>query len=78
LFIVIIIVADDLTLLLSTIVGLENELNVLATAAAKLSLTVNLEKSKVVVFRKGFFFGTKRKMFFFAGGQLEVVNSFGD
>lgn len=67
--------ADDLTLLASTIIGLQNQLNFLQSAASRLCLTINLDKSKVVVFRKGGFLGIKEK-WTFNGNQLEVVNSY--
>jgi hypothetical protein len=67
--------ADDLTLLATTIVGLQNQLNALSTAAVRLGLTINLDKSKIIVFRKGGFLG-RRERWFFGGSQLEVVNSF--
>jgi hypothetical protein len=67
--------ADDLTLLSTTIVGLQNQLNALSTAAVRLGLTINLDKSKIIVFRKGGFLG-RRERWFFGGSQLEVVNSF--
>ena len=38
--------ADDLTLLSSTVIGLQNQLNVLQEATQRLGLTVNLDKSK--------------------------------
>ena len=44
--------ADDLTLLSSTVTGLQNQLNVLQEATQRLRLTANIDKSKVVVFRK--------------------------
>ena len=67
--------ADDLTLLATTVVGLQNQLNVLSKAAARLGLTINIDKSKVVVFRKGGFLG-RRERWVFGGGLLEVVNSY--
>ena len=67
--------ADDLTLMSSTIVGLQNQLNVLSTAAKRLFLTVNMDKSKVVVFRKGGFLAS-RERWYFNGNILEVVNSY--
>jgi len=67
--------ADDLTLLSSTIVGLQNQINALHSAIARVSLTVNLDKSKVVVFRKGGFLGAKEK-WFYGETRLEVVNSY--
>ena len=41
----------------------------------RLGLTVNLDKSKVVVFRKGGFLGAREK-WIFNGNKLEVVNSY--
>ena len=67
--------ADDLTLLTSTVTGLQNQLNVLSVAAKRLCLTVNLGKSKVIVFRKGGFLAAKEK-WFLAGAVLEVVNKY--
>ena len=45
--------ANDIALLSSTAVGLQNQLNVLYEAANRLALLVNLEKAKIVVFRNG-------------------------
>ena len=67
--------ADDLTLLASTVIGLQNQLNVLSVAAERLCLTVNLDKSKVIVFRKGGFLAAKEK-WFLGGAVLEVVNKY--
>ena len=67
--------ADDLTLLASTVIGLQNQLNVLSVAAERLCLTVNLDKSKVIVFRKGGFLAAKEKLFL-GGAVLEVVNKY--
>ena len=67
--------ADDLALLSSTVVGLQNQLNVLQEATQRLGLTANLDKSKVVPFRKGGFLGAREK-WGFNGNKLEVVNSY--
>ena len=67
--------ADDLTLLSPTVIGLQNQLNVLQEATQRLGLTVNLDKSKVVVFRKEGFLGAREK-WVFNGNKLEVVNSY--
>ena len=67
--------ADDLTLLTSTVNGLQNQLNVLSVAAERLCLTVNLGKSKVIVFRKGGFLAAKEK-WFLGGAVLELVNKY--
>ena len=47
--------ADDVALALVSyfVVGLQNQLNVLVGACAKTGLKVNLNKTKVMVFRKG-------------------------
>eukprot|EP00745_Piridium_sociabile_P044188 TRINITY_DN9210_c0_g1_i1.p1 TRINITY_DN9210_c0_g1~~TRINITY_DN9210_c0_g1_i1.p1 ORF type:complete len:408 (+),score=9.52 TRINITY_DN9210_c0_g1_i1:2081-3304(+) len=45
--------ADDVILLSSTVVGLQNQLNVLKHEADRLFLKVNLDKTNVMVFRKG-------------------------
>ena len=67
--------ADDLTFLASTVIGLQNQLSVLSVAAERLCLTVNLDKSKVIVFRKGGFLVAKEK-WFLGGAVLEVVNKY--
>ena len=45
----ILLFADDLTLLVCTVIGLQNQLNALSAAAKRLGWTVNLDKSKVNV-----------------------------
>ena len=47
----------------------------LSVAAERLCLTVNLDKSKVIVFRKGGFLAAKEK-WFLGGAVLEVVNKY--
>ena len=57
----ILLFADDLTLLASTVIGLQNQLNELSVTAKRFSLTVNLDKSKVMVFRKGGYLAAKER-----------------
>ena len=45
--------ADDVILLSNTIVGLQNQLDSLKREADRLYLTVNLEKTNIMVFRMG-------------------------
>ena len=71
----ILLFADDLTLLASTVTGLENQLNALCVAAKRLGLTVNLDKSKVMVFRKGGYLAAKER-WFWDDQKLEVVNTY--
>jgi len=67
--------ADDIALLSDTAQGLQNQLNCLARTCSDLKLTVNTEKTKIMVFRKG---GALRRneKWFLNGDQLEVVNSY--
>ena len=67
--------ADDLTLLSLTVIGLQNQLNILNMSANRLGLTVNLDKSNIVVFRKGGFLAAKEK-WHFGNSNLTVVNCY--
>ena len=69
----ILLFADDLALLASTVIGLQNQLNALSIAAKRLGLTVNLDKSKVMVFRKGGYLAAKER-WFWGDQKLEVVS----
>ena len=55
--------------------GLQNQLNVLARASAKIGLKVNLDKTKVMVFRNGGHLAVHEKRFIH-GQRLEVVGSY--
>ena len=50
---VILLFADDMILLSQTVIGLQTQLNSLFSAASRLQLKVNMNKSNIVVFRKG-------------------------
>ena len=58
----ILLFADDIVLLSDTILGLQNQLDVLARNCARLDLYVNLDKSNIVIFRNGDTFPRKKKM----------------
>ena len=45
--------ADDIFLMSATVVGLQNQLNVLHNCMQRIHLNVNLSKTKVMIFRKG-------------------------
>ena len=49
----ILLFADDIVLLSDTVIGLQNQINNLKTVASRLGLQVNLQKTKVVIFRNG-------------------------
>ena len=59
--------ADDIALLSSTPVGLQSQLNVFYEVANRLGLLVNLEKTKIVVFRNGGLSGKGKRY-----GTMEV------
>ena len=67
--------ADDAVLFSETREGLQNSLRSLENYCNKWNLTVNVEKTKIVVFRKG---GTlaQNDRWYFAEQEVEIVNSF--
>ena len=67
--------ADDAVLFSETREGLQNHLNNLENYCRKWNLTVNVEKIKIVVFRKGGMLGQNDK-WFYVENELEIVNSF--
>ena len=67
--------ADDAVLFSETRQGLQNHLINLENYCTKCNLSVNVPKTKIVVFRKGGNLGQNDK-WFYAGEEVEVVNSF--
>ena len=67
--------ADDIVLVSSTPSGLQNQINSLEKASKSLGLTVNLDKTKVMVFRKGGHIAAGEKWFLY-GKELEIVNRY--
>ena len=57
--------ADDIVLVSSTPSSLQNQINNLEKASNSLGLTVNLDKTKVMIFRKGGHIGAGEKFYFF-------------
>ena len=72
---VILLFADDTILLSETVVGLQTQLNNLFSAASKLQLKVNMNKSDIVVFRKGGYLGS-RERWVYGDCMMKVVNSY--
>ena len=66
---------DDIVLLSDTIVGLQNQLDVLARNCARLDLHVNLDKSNIVIFRNAGYIA-KRERWFYNGQNITIVNSY--
>ena len=67
--------ADDIVLISSTPVGLQNQLDNLAAASDRLGLKANLDKTKVMIYRKGGHV-SKAERWFYKGEVLEIVNSY--
>ena len=67
--------ADDLALLSSTAIGLQNQLNQLSRMCEERFLKINIEKTKVMVFRKGGHLG-KKEVWYLGSQKLDVVNSY--
>ena len=67
--------ADDVVLLSYTVIGLQQQLNILRDTAKKLGLVVNLQKSNMVVFRNGGHIAAREKLFY-DGMKLEIVNQY--
>ena len=71
----IMLLADDVVLLSYTPVGLQHQLNLLARNADALDLTVNLEKSNIVVFRNGGYLARCEK-WYYKDSVVKVVNAY--
>ena len=71
----IVLFADDVALIATTPRGLQAQLNILKNCCNNLKLTVNIDKTKIVVFRKGGFLGKKEK-WFYDGQPIEVVDKY--
>eukprot|EP00745_Piridium_sociabile_P026381 TRINITY_DN42111_c0_g1_i2.p2 TRINITY_DN42111_c0_g1~~TRINITY_DN42111_c0_g1_i2.p2 ORF type:complete len:140 (+),score=5.89 TRINITY_DN42111_c0_g1_i2:195-614(+) len=67
--------ADDVVLLSSTVHGLQTQLNNLRREANKLRLTVNLTKTNVMVFRKGGHL-SRREKWFYGSEEISVTNQY--
>ena len=68
----ILLFADDIVLLLDTIVGLQNQLDVLARSCTRLDLHVNLDKSNMMIFRNWGYIAKREKWFY--NGQKQNCN----
>jgi len=71
----ILLYADDIVILAETETELQTGLNILKYYCLKWRLTVNINKTKVMIFRKG---GRKHKnfRFFYGNEELEIVDRF--
>ena len=67
--------ADDAVIFSETREGLQNHLNNLESYYKKWNPTVNVNKTKIVIFRKGGNLDYNDK-WFYGGSEIEIVNSF--
>ena len=67
--------ADDIILVSDTPQGLQQKLNILEEQSTRLGVKVNLDKTKIIVFRKGGFL-SKFEKWFYGGHPVEVVNRY--
>ena len=67
--------ADDIALTATTPAGLQTQIDLLRRGAERLGLVVNLDKTKVMVFRKGGFLGRLEK-WYYGEERIEVVNKY--
>ena len=70
-----ILYADDIIIFSNTSVGLQKGLDILSDCCQKWKLTVNIDKTQVLVFKKGVFY-QKNLSFTFQGNMIEIVNKF--
>jgi hypothetical protein len=65
--------ADDVVLVSDSVLGLQNQLDVLYQTAQRLGLIVNLDKSNIIVFRNGGYLAL-REQWRYGCGYMKVVN----
>ena len=71
----ILLLADDVALLSETVIGLQTQLNSLHQVSHSMGLKVNLDKSNIIVFRKGGHLAAREK-WFFNNSVMPVVNAY--
>ena len=71
----ILLLADDIALISETPIGLQIQIENLYNAASRLHLRVNMNKSNIVVFRKGGHLAA-RERWFLNGEEMKIVNCY--
>ena len=69
------LLADDVVLLSEKVVGLQTQRNSLQRAASSIQLKIDMSKSKITVFRKGGYLGS-RERWTYDGVVIPVVNMY--
>ena len=67
--------ADDNILVSDTPSGLQSKLNIIHSQSERLGLEVNLDKTKIIVFRKGGYLG-RHESWHYGETQIEIVNAY--
>ena len=67
--------ADDILLVLDSIRGLQNQIDVLYFQSQRLGLEINIDKTQIVIFRKGGFV-SKYENWSYGDTKLKIVNSY--
>ena len=70
----ILLFADNIILLSETVTGLQTPLSSLYHAASDLKLKINMNKSNIIVFRKGGYLASHER-WFYDDIKMEVANS---
>jgi Reverse transcriptase (RNA-dependent DNA polymerase) len=73
--ILILLFADDVALTSFSVLGLQKQINILKNFADNFGMSVNLSKTKIIVFRKGGFLA-KNEHWNYGNELIEVVNSY--
>jgi len=71
----ILLFADDITLVADTVMGLQNQLNIMKLAADRLELSVNVDKSKITIVRNGGHI-VDGEMWFIGDNELVVASEY--
>ena len=67
--------ADDMILLSDTVVGLQNQLSSLKQAVDRLQLTISLDKTNIMVFRKGGHL-SQNEIWWYGNTEVKVTNTY--
>ena len=67
--------ADDVILTSYCVKYLQTQINILKQYADNVAMTVNMHKTKIIVFRKGGFLGAN-EIWWFGDEAIEVVNCY--
>jgi hypothetical protein len=71
----ILLFADDVALLSLSPVGLQNQLNILENFCSQIQLEINVQKTKIMVFRKGGVL-SKHEQWYLYNEKVEIVNQY--